>query len=441
MSINNRNLLTLVEKKHIEAYFQAKLELHKLLILNKLVSENLYKEGDIEFAINSYKPIENEEIFLDFQLKLFLVKNSYHKFDETLDLPSLIFDWSQEVFKHFKNNPLKELKTIFLTLDNKALIKYGKYYHNIHEFKDYIIKWNNETITLNIWKKFRYLNILDGFKFLKPVFEKEQVKLVFPEEHMKKLFFEYSDEVFNKHLKPRCENNLIVPRDKNAIDKLLEGHVTNQELKNISSIFFPNTTLQIDINCLSRCISNNFRLSDLDIHSNSNMSACCALMKYYRIIQEPQNVDIDSSNVNSKDNNGEIKKHYALWFKNMSKDQQKKDLIYDELRNLYDLLQDEYCNTSWNDFKLLFNKNGSNVKIEWFGDAEILNFIFRKLNNELKFEGPKWNVIANYFKSSNPNDSTLSPEKLIANSHLKVNKYPKLVKSLEDLIFTLNEKK
>ena len=110
----------------------------------------------------------------------------------------------------------------------------------------------------------------------------------------------------------------------------------------------------------------------------------------------------------------------------------KKNEFYEQLKNVFEQIQSNCSNNTWGDFKSIFNKNGSSVRIEWEGDADIINYLFRKLHKVLSYKGKKWEVIASYFHKT---DKTMDAKNLANNTHFNENKNPKFVKHLEKLIF------
>jgi hypothetical protein len=67
-----------------------------------------------------------------------------------------------------------------------------------------------------------------------------------------------------------------------------------------------------------------------------------------------------------------------MWFKNSSVNSNNE--LKFALQDIFDMIK-RYCpNSSWIDFESIFNKNGASTRIEWTGEAELLNSILERCN-------------------------------------------------------------
>lgn len=133
------------------------------------------------------------------------------------------------------------------------------------------------------------------------------------------------------------------------------------------------------------------------------------------------------------DDKPDKKVKYVIQIKNMPKDKNEKEELYLKLKDIYNYIKPHNIPTSsWSDFKLIFNETGSNTKIQWAGDAKVLNFVFRKLGNTIKYSPDKWEAISYYFNPKGEKEK--QPKKLQWNSHHEDESLEKLI---DDFISSL----
>ena len=71
MSINQTSILSIISENAINSINAKNDEFFKWLIMQVLVKDNKFREEDIEAVVKHYQPIEDDNIFLDLQLKFF----------------------------------------------------------------------------------------------------------------------------------------------------------------------------------------------------------------------------------------------------------------------------------------------------------------------------------------------------------------------------------
>jgi hypothetical protein len=389
--------------------------------LQYLNSKHEFKEDSITSILQFYSALANDRTFFETQLKFFLIRNAinFHYIEnELVDLISL---WEAHVSRKSQSGI-----TLFLiglqTFSVSLIGHYGKYYYDWNSYFNYISQWNKCTLELVSWKKFRFLSIPADFDFVKPMF-RDQGGLNFSMGHMRMLFNEFVSEIYEKEFKPRLMNNILVEKEKSILERVLYNTGSEDDKKYLTNTFKLHNWKTVSMN-LSKCLANEIYIQDIDIHSNLNYSKYFALLKYYEVLSwKPEKVQ----NI-----------RLAMWFKNLPTDQDEKSEFYEILKDVFNMIRSNCPKAEWSDFKSIFSPNGSTVKIEWVGDASLLNYIFRSLNKVLAFNGSKWDVIAFYFVGKDKGGVTLTSKRLIGNSHYDDTNNQKLRERLHDLILTLN---
>lgn len=383
-------------------FIKSKTEFHVWGNLQVLWKKDKFTEDNIDFVIQHYTPIEDIDIFLEIQLQFFLIRNSWNCQYSKSHFIELITFWVTSIKGKFSLNST-ELGLSFQTTTNSSLLnKFGKYYYSYTSYIDYGLSWNNCSVELRTWKKFSLLSIPSDLQFIKLNTEKHEA-YNFSQAHMRKLFDEYVKEIYNSKFLPRLNNSILAENEKEIIDRVLKNVGTDNDKKYLNELctnFYSWRNISTN---LSRCLLNAIYNSELDIHSQSHFAGYFALIKYYEeLIAKPKKKDI-------------VK--YAMWFKNATLEKLKGEEFKEAMKDVFDNIN-RYCpKATWGDFKSIFSKNGVKTKIEWTGDASILNFLFRTLHKSLSFNGSKWHVVTNYFYKSDQNDQSLDPIKLSSNSH------------------------
>lgn len=358
-------------------------ENHLWLNLFSILKNKKYIDISVEDISILYVDEKNHNKFWDIQFKFFLLRATQNKFLNT-KLEQLYIYWHED----FPTNFNQKAKSIIGLLNKDSLSEYGKYYYPTSYFVNYLKSWNENRITLNAWKKYRYFLISKESSLIK-LLNKDNFN--FQVSHVRNLFNEYVDELLKQKLKPRIKNKLVLEKDKILLKRLiLDNTASKEDKKDIAQMFelYSWRSLTADIN---QCLEDNLSLNEIDINVSGNLAKHMALIKYYEFITKP------SQNKPPKP---------AMWFPNVNKDN--KAEIFGALEYLFEYIKKCCPDNTWSDFKFLFSKTGSTTKINWNDDASILNCIFRRLHKYLKFEGRKWEVISFYF---NPNKKeTLLPK-------------------------------
>jgi hypothetical protein len=271
-----------------------------------------------------------------------------------------------------------------------------------------------ELLVLSTWKKFKYLSIPDDLYFCEPFFKKKG-GIIFSETHMRKLFDEYVDVIFKKVFEPRIANKILAEKGKSIIERINLNTASSDDKKYLKRVFKLSSWNNVS-ETLSECLSNDISLRYLDINANYNYAKYFALLRYYEAL----------SNKPKK----QQKEKYAMWFTKQPSVAYHTNELNDALRDVYEYIKGYCPKSDWRDFKSLFSQNGVTTKIEWTGDATVLNFIFRKLNKVLSFSGGKWEVVDSYFYRKDKNDDSLKPQKLAVNTHHKDEKLENLLKKV-----------
>ncbi|MGM0569053.1 MAG: hypothetical protein ACQESB_07560, partial [Elusimicrobiota bacterium] len=152
--------------------------------------------------------------------------------------------------------------------------------------------------------------------------------------------------------------------------------------------------------------------------------------KYVEKSQEKTDIEAKLAN---KTTEKPKRNSYSMWIKGVPKDKDKKDEVTERLYDIFDHIKGNCLKNTWQDFKSLFNKNGTNTRIHWEGGAEVLNFVFRKLGRHIDYSHSKWEVVSYYFNPDNR--ESLQPNKIRNNSH---NKDKSLERKIDELKDTLN---
>lgn len=383
-------------------------ENHLWLNLFSILKNKKYIDISVEDISILYVDEKNHNKFWDIQFKFFLLRATQNKFLNT-KLEQLYIYWHED----FPTNFNQKAKSIIGLLNKDSLSEYGKYYYPTSYFVNYLKSWNENRITLNAWKKYRYFLISKESSLIK-LLNKDNFN--FQVSHVRNLFNEYVDELLKQKLKPRIKNKLVLEKDKILLKRLiLDNTASKEDKKDIAQMFelYSWRSLTADIN---QCLEDNLSLNEIDINVSGNLAKHMALIKYYEFI--------------SKSPQKKTPEH-AMWFPQLNK--KNNDETFGALEYLFEHLNKHCPSNSWRDFKSIFSKAGSTTKIDWKGDASILNYIFRTLHKHLKFEGKKWEVISFYF---NPNKKeTLLPKNLEGNSHYHDKE---LEKRINQLISTLS---
>lgn len=305
-----------------------------------------------------------------------------------------------------------------LIWDNNKQQEFKRYFYHPAQLERFFLMWLTQSMTLDLWKKYRYIQISKDFEFKWKLRNTEQEVKNNTYKHIRLLFDQYVEEVFQTKMKPRLDRSILVDRERSILERLFNNTPSKEDKNYLNRTFNigPKTSLSEDI---YKCLSDDITLSNIDIHSSKNFATHYALIKYHSMLENPKKAE---------------KEFYAMWFKNKPKTGEKKQEFEQSLGDIFDAIQNQCLGNNYSDFKSLFNKNGSNVRIKWNGDEQILNFLFRKLHSVLEFKGSKWNVITFYFIPDT--DKSFNPENLSTNSHYKDKS---LEKKIDDLISTLSQ--
>jgi hypothetical protein len=368
-----------------------------------------YKEATIEEIKQEYFELIGREIFGDIQLKFYLIRTSNFHHKNQGQLQIILMNWIRYFQNKFGSH--QSIFDLFSMATNiTELNEYGKYFYPRISYLQYINTWNKSTVDLITWKKFNYLSIPDEIYFLKKVFESNG-GITFSKDHMRKLFDEYVNEIFIDKFHPRLKSTELMEKDKSILERFSNNTFTRNDSIYMHEIF--NVPKHENISAiLSKCLLNEVKIENIDIHSSNCYSEYYAILKYLRALKKPSKT---------------VEK-YAMWFKNKPTEIRKKEQFEENQKILFETINKFCPSANWNDFNTLFNKNGSSSIIIWTGNPSILNFIFRMLHDHLEFEGKKWEVISNYFI---PNKGEkFDPKKLEGNSHFKDNALEKKILNL-----------
>lgn len=412
--------LVIFPEDAFKAINAAESKFHYWLILQSLMRDNYFKEDSMDTVLDHYKSDKIAESFIDLQLKFFIVRNSEYDRNNLRDVISYWVSCAKNIFPQYN---FKLDFTEILSLFQNSLKQYGKYYYDFDLYKDYIKQWNKCTVELKTWKRFSLLEIPQDFNFMAQLFEDED-GLKFPIGHMRKLFDEYVVELYKNKFEPRLKSKILADRDRIIIDRVIQNIGSKEDKIYLNRQFLNFYSWRIVSENISKCLANEVSISELDIHSQTHFANYFALIKYYEVL-------------NGKSDK-KPKEKLAMWFKSLPKDPNQKAEVFEELKNVFDMIQLNCPKSTWGDFKSIFSEAGASVKIEWVGDASLLNYIFRKLNNVLSFKGNKWEIVAHYFYRSDKNDTTIDADRLINNSHYKIAENVNLGNRLDDLISTLS---
>jgi hypothetical protein len=130
-------------------------EFRTWVFLQNVSKYGAYTTESFGSTIEYYDPISNIDGFLDVQLKFFLVRNSKNVQNS---LSVLLRYWVSIIREKYPFNSL----VLTLGLQSNSwfvLNEYGKYYYSYESYLENVKCWNNRSIDLDIWKKFRYLEI------------------------------------------------------------------------------------------------------------------------------------------------------------------------------------------------------------------------------------------------------------------------------------------
>ena len=225
------------------------------IISQALWKRDDFKEDSIESVIQYYSPIEKLETFLETQFQFFLIRNSLNCQFSQNQFIDLIRSWLTSIAGKFPLNSF-ELILSLQSLNSKSTLssQYGKYYYSYSSYIEYVRSWNNCTVDLITWKKFKFLSIPRDLSFLKPVFDKEG-GLRFSETYMRKLFDEYVEDIYSSKFLLRLENKLIVEKDKYAIDKVLFNTGNEDDKKYLNQLCTNFYSWRILSTNLSKCLT------------------------------------------------------------------------------------------------------------------------------------------------------------------------------------------
>ncbi len=404
--------------KHIESDN----EFHTWISFQQLIKKNEFKESTVADALNHYDPITNERVFLRVQLNFYLMRVSLTKDADRLNLPKLIRFWVSCIRdRDFTDLYLNVLESH--TFHDESLRGYGKYFYRPDLYVKYIRIWNEKTVDLEVWKKYKFLSVPDDFYFLNPIFKKHE-GLVFPEAHMRELFNQHVDEIYESVFKCRLSNPILSEKEKVILTRIQHNEGSNDDKRYLKITFGLNSKNHIS-EILSSCSTNDVTIDRFDINSSFSYAYYFALIKYY------ENLKCNNSSSESS--------RPVMYFKGLVP-RSKEIEAYEKLRDIFNRINSNCPQTKWGDFRSIFQKNGSNIKIKWIGDVDLLNYIFRKLGRHIKYSHGKWNVVAYYFYDDGKNKDVITEENLPGNSHYKTTKDEKLIDLIDSLISTLNQK-
>lgn len=390
------SLLVIFHNDLIEEYRSLN-EYGKWQSLQDTYKRKEFSEKPIHEVITYYRSNKLNRYFYELQLRFYIIRFAVQK--PINEFNELIHEWANEVLNETDDYSAFFLQALLMS-DNRTKNKLIRYIYPSEQLQVYFEKWFDQSMTLELWKSYKYIQISSDFDF------KEKFKYVNKAlardtvQHIKHLFNQYVEEIFQVKMKPRIKNAMLEHKERLILERLFNNTLSEDDKNYLARTFniSPKNSLSEDI---SKCLANNIKSTNIDIHSPNSFAVHYAIIKYYRILHNPKK---------------EEKEKYAMWFKNMPTEKSEKDEVYERLKDIYDSIQ-EFCNSGkWQDFKNLFDERGSKSKIDWNEkDGKVLNFVFRKIGRNISYRGAKWDVISFFF---NPHaKESLHPDKLKGNSH------------------------
>jgi hypothetical protein len=358
-----------------------------------------------------YSTFDSSDInlnFIDTQIKFYIYRHGRLGLDK-LTLNEILHNWVDSMEKTFPTDNIKVNEIVDRFSTKKGLYRY--LYHP-KRYLNYLSNWFLQEMTLEEWMK--HENLLVEAELMFSIDFMKHEKLKFPVYFMKQLFMEYVQIIYNEILAPRLKSPILKKMDKNLLDRLFENKASDDDLSQISQLFNLSSTEDF-YSKLSIVLTEDFTLNDIDIHYRSNLSNYCALVMYYKSLNQKNK-----------------KEKTTICIKNMPTNKKKKDDVYAALQDIFDAVH-QYCpEASWSDFKSIFSQNGSTVKIIWSGDAQILRFLFACLGFSLEYSPDKWEAVCYYFRPSEDDD--FHPKKLQSNSGYKDETIENLVDDFKNIL-------
>lgn len=406
-------------------------EYHTFIYLYEIYKDKEYKELPLGDIINEYQHLFSNIKFFEIQLKFFLIRNKFN--NPTLSfVKNRIDNWIETVQIETNTNGLRsrfitKYETKFFSGDivltqeniNKIYSPQYCYVYDLDETIEYVKSWERLDTTLDEWKKFNLIEILD---FL-PVFLNDQHMLKI-QKHMKKLFHENVNHIINEIFAKRLEIELLREGDKLVLDRLFSNQETEKDKKYVNNIFPSTITLNYSI--LSKCMANEIDSIHYDIHSIINYTYCFVAIEYYKLLKSVEKKGIKNILPLYK------KQPPKICIKNMPTNPKKKEEVHEALHNIFDAIHQHCPKASWIDFKLIFSQAGSSKKIIWPDNAQVLRFLFTKLGSSLECTPGRWEAVCHYFKPSE--NDVFDPKKLQSNSGYKDETLEKLINDFKNTL-------
>lgn len=386
--------------------------------LGIILRDQKFRFGMEEELISAYHDFGDWKLFLDVQLKFFLLRNSANRENRLIDLMQF---WFKNLPGAFKVN---SAGLVFPIQFHQASFQraVGLFRYPVWDLILYAKAWRDETIDLPTWRRLRFILVPSDIEGFLRCFENCDDFTLKPET-IKKLYNDEVEQIFEVKFKPRLKNKELSRNEKQLIHRVLHLTGTNNDLDYLNRNFLNTPYANQIVEKLHRCKQDNLNKAEYDIHSLDSMKMYSALLKYFESLsKEGKKVNVVPS----------------MHFHRIPTHREKMNEVYERLHDVFDVIQPNCPNAKWADFKSIFKKNGSNLKINWTGDVEKLNYIFRKLGRNVQYDGgSKWEVIANFFYDEGKNNEALTAERLEGNSHLDEKKNETLVTPVKSLISTL----
>jgi hypothetical protein len=428
--------------------------LHKSEKFKKITSKKTFIHPILKYVIypHYHIPILNEYIFkikernnkdfdyINLTYDFLFYFHRYYKF-EMIESSIILYSWHMNIERVFKNRP--QILEQIPDEPDVDLFYYSFIPEN--EIKEYCDKWINGEITAEEWRfnpticpltgSYNDYNLEDEDKFY---YLKASRKTIISK--MKELYNDTTKD-FIIHLEEKYSSINDYNATKKQLQLFIDKQLNNNEMishynefglhhsQNLERYSIPYT---LKIENIIKGMDDPKHVKEIIetdsyipwVHLNINSPQCLsrfeAHLTYFGLISQKENLE----------------EKYSMYFIFNHINKTKEYEAYEILKDIFYLIKHHCPNNTWRDFKSLFLKGGTSTKIEWDGDASVLNYIFRRLHKHLKFVGKKWEVISFYF---NPNKKeTLLPKNLEGNSHY----YDEdIEKKINQLISTLSQRK